>query len=159
VTFTALLCTDGSELSEQALNAGMAVLGPEARPVLLSVADTPDPELLEGTGFAGPTITPRQFDEATEGAIERAQAMVEGAAATLGLDDAELHVTGGDPGEAICRAASELSVRVIVIGTRGRGGLRRAVLGSVSDYVVRNAPCTVIVSTGEAADKTVQTDA
>jgi nucleotide-binding universal stress UspA family protein len=33
----------------------------------------------------------------------------------------------------------------MVVGTRGRGGLRRAVLGSVSDHVVRNAPCPVVV--------------
>lgn len=38
----------------------------------------------------------------------------------------------------------------IVIGTRGRGGIKRALLGSVSDYVVRNAPCPVVVTT--AAD-------
>jgi nucleotide-binding universal stress UspA family protein len=31
-----------------------------------------------------------------------------------------------------------------VLGTRGHGGLRRAVLGSVSDHVVRNCPCPVI---------------
>jgi len=35
-----------------------------------------------------------------------------------------------------------------VVGSRGRGGLKRAVLGSVSDHLVRNAPCTVVV-TGE----------
>jgi nucleotide-binding universal stress UspA family protein len=34
----------------------------------------------------------------------------------------------------------------IVVGSRGRGGLKRAFLGSVSDYVVRNAPCSVVVT-------------
>jgi nucleotide-binding universal stress UspA family protein len=32
-----------------------------------------------------------------------------------------------------------------VIGTRGRGDIKRALLGSVSDYLVRNAPCPVVV--------------
>ena len=35
-----------------------------------------------------------------------------------------------------------------MVGSRGRGGLKRAVLGSVSDHIVRNAPCPVLV-TGE----------
>jgi nucleotide-binding universal stress UspA family protein len=34
----------------------------------------------------------------------------------------------------------------VVVGSRGRGGIRRALLGSVSDYVVRNAPCSVVVT-------------
>ena len=41
----------------------------------------------------------------------------------------------------------------IVRGSRGRGGLRRAVLGSVSDHVVRNAPCPVVVTGGHAVDE------
>jgi nucleotide-binding universal stress UspA family protein len=39
-----------------------------------------------------------------------------------------------------------LGARAVVLGTRGRGGIARALLGSVSDYVVRNAPCPVVVT-------------
>jgi nucleotide-binding universal stress UspA family protein len=42
--------------------------------------------------------------------------------------------------------AGDVDASALVIGSRGRGGLKRAFLGSVSDYVVRNAPCSVIVS-------------
>ena len=42
-------------------------------------------------------------------------------------------------------AAKELDVDVIVIGSRGRGAIRRALLGSVSSHVVHNAPCPVLV--------------
>ena len=45
--------------------------------------------------------------------------------------------------------ATEVGAAAIVLGTRGRGGFKRALLGSVSDYVVRNAPCSVLV-TGES---------
>jgi nucleotide-binding universal stress UspA family protein len=37
------------------------------------------------------------------------------------------------------------------MGSRGRGALKRVLLGSVSDYVVRNAPCSVIISRISAA--------
>ena len=57
----------------------------------------------------------------------------------------------GDTGPALCDFAAGVSASVIVIGSRGRGGFKRALLGSVSDYVVRNAPCPVLV-TGNAGE-------
>ena len=57
---------------------------------------------------------------------------------------------GGEPGAAICELAGELAPRAIVLGTRGRGGITRALLGSVSDYVARTAPCTVVVGRAPA---------
>lgn len=51
----------------------------------------------------------------------------------------------GVPGEAIVDAAASEDVDLIVIGSRGRGGVGRAVIGSVSDHVVRNAGCPVLV--------------
>ena len=52
----------------------------------------------------------------------------------------------GAPGPAVCDLATSLPASVVVMGTRGRGGLRRTVLGSVSDHVVRNAPCPVVTT-------------
>ena len=51
----------------------------------------------------------------------------------------------GVPGEAIVEAAASEDVDMIVIGSHGRGGVGRAVIGSVSDHVVRNAGCPVLV--------------
>jgi nucleotide-binding universal stress UspA family protein len=47
--------------------------------------------------------------------------------------------------EAIVHLAEEIGADLIVIGSRGRGGLRRALMGSVSDSVVRHAHCPVLV--------------
>ncbi len=50
-----------------------------------------------------------------------------------------------DIGEAILRKAQETHADLIVMGTHGRGGLTRAVFGSVADRVVRRANCPVTV--------------
>ncbi len=147
---TALLCTDGSELAQAALVAGIGLLGPDTRYVLLTVAETPDADLLGGTGFTGASVTQEQYDEMHASAIGSARSVLEGAAKGLGIAPTESRVLDGEPGEAICALAGELPAQVIVLGTRGRGGIKRAVLGSVSDYVVRNSPCTVMVTRGDA---------
>jgi nucleotide-binding universal stress UspA family protein len=73
-------------------------------------------------------------------------------AAALGLANAETRAVEGSPGHTLCALADELSATTLVMGTRGRGGIKRAFLGSVSDYVVRNATCPVLVigATGTA---------
>jgi nucleotide-binding universal stress UspA family protein len=51
----------------------------------------------------------------------------------------------GEPGPAIVEAAGSEAVDLIVVGTRGRNRVERFVLGSVSDHVVRHAPCPVLI--------------
>lgn len=58
---------------------------------------------------------------------------------------AEFLVWEGDPGTSIAAAAEAENADMVVVGTRGRSGAERMILGSVSDHVVRNAPCPVLV--------------
>jgi nucleotide-binding universal stress UspA family protein len=51
----------------------------------------------------------------------------------------------GKPAAEIIRFAAEKKADLIVIGSRGKGGLERLLLGSVADEVVRTAPCSVLV--------------
>jgi nucleotide-binding universal stress UspA family protein len=51
----------------------------------------------------------------------------------------------GDPGPSIVSAAEAESVDLVVVGTHGRGAIGRLLLGSVSEHVVHNAPCPVLV--------------
>jgi nucleotide-binding universal stress UspA family protein len=59
------------------------------------------------------------------------------------LDDVEVCI--GDPGAKICRAASERGLDLIVLSSHGRTGLKRLLIGSVAERVVRLAPCPVLV--------------
>jgi nucleotide-binding universal stress UspA family protein len=55
------------------------------------------------------------------------------------------HARVGSPTAEIVALAEELGVGLIVIGSRGLGGIRRALMGSVSDAAVRHAHCPVLV--------------
>ena len=56
--------------------------------------------------------------------------------------------------EAIVHLAEDIGAGLIVIGSRGYGGLRRALLGNVADSVVRHAHCpVVVVRPAESVDK------
>lgn len=51
----------------------------------------------------------------------------------------------GDPAGEIARFAADAGIDVIVIGTHGRTGVDRLVMGSVAEKVMREAPCSVLV--------------
>ena len=58
---------------------------------------------------------------------------------------AVLHVRIGDPATRIVELAKEIAATVIIIPCHGRKGMERMLLGSVSEHVVRFAPCPVLV--------------
>jgi universal stress protein A len=51
----------------------------------------------------------------------------------------------GTPSDQIVKAAEEWSADLLVIGSHGRGGMQRALLGSVAEAVMRHAPCPLVV--------------
>ena len=64
---------------------------------------------------------------------------------TAGGTVAGAHLRMGQVDLEIVALADELGVGLIVMGSRGLGGVRRALMGSVSDSVVRHAHCPVLV--------------
>ncbi|MCA3748064.1 MAG: universal stress protein [Rubrobacter sp.] len=73
--------------------------------------------------------------------LERQREQLEAEGATV----EEVHLREGRADEEIVRLAEELGAGLIVVGSRGLTGLRRALMGSVSDSVVRHAHCPVLV--------------
>jgi nucleotide-binding universal stress UspA family protein len=136
-----LLATDGSPASElaseQAIDLAtqmgcrllvVSVLGGSSRP---------------SEAAAGQDLTPDSRASLTskaQGIVARAKA--------AGVD-ASFLVWEGEPGDAIVAAADSESADVIVVGSHGRSGVSRFLIGSVSDYVVRHAHCPVMVVRGK----------
>ena len=85
----------------------------------------------------------RSVDEARQEVAEASQSVANR------LSDAGLRATPvvleGDPASEIVRYAAEQRTGTIVMGTRGRTGLARLVLGSVARNVLVHAPCSVLI--------------
>ena len=58
--------------------------------------------------------------------------------------DYEQHMVTGEPADAIARFADEHDIDIIVMGTHGRTGLMRLLMGSVAEAVVRRSKCAVL---------------
>jgi nucleotide-binding universal stress UspA family protein len=83
--------------------------------------------------------------ESREASFDRAREMVERVAAQLEFKGfhASVSTPDADPRHAIVDAARSWKADVIVMGSHGRRGFDRLLLGSVAESVVRHAPCSV----------------
>ncbi|MBD0267559.1 MAG: universal stress protein [Cyanobacteria bacterium Co-bin8] len=75
--------------------------------------------------------------------IERLQRDSE-TAANAGVR-AEFTQSGGEPSLVICDLARTWEADLIIVGSHGRSGLSELLMGSVSNYVMHHAPCSVLV--------------
>jgi nucleotide-binding universal stress UspA family protein len=72
-------------------------------------------------------------------------ARLEGTTSAQHTLKAVAHEAGGKPAEVIVSMASDLNASVVIVGTHGRTGVQRMLMGSVAEAVVRNAGCPVLV--------------
>ncbi len=132
-----LIPTDGSAESAEAAEAGLDLAEElDAEVHAISVVDA---ELVASTTYTTGAAKneERMHEEAEENAAEAAEGARE-----RGLEAVEV-VETGIPAEKIVEYADE-NVDAIVIGTHGRSGMRRVLLGSVTDKVVRTASVPVV---------------
>jgi nucleotide-binding universal stress UspA family protein len=132
-----LLATDLSEASSSATDQAFDLAGRlEATLLVVSVID-PGSLLMPGGRFRA------RVDQVRERRELQAQALVE-RGREAGVEVSFL-VWTGDPGDQIVSAAEAEHVDMVLVGSHGRGAVGRLFLGSVSEHVVRNAPCPVLV--------------
>jgi len=132
-----LLATDLSEASSAATEEAFELAARLGASLLVVSVIDPGSLLLPGGRFRA------RIDQVRENRELAAQALVE-RGREAGVTVSFL-VWTGDPGDMIVSAAEAEHADMIVVGSHGRGAVGRLFLGSVSEHVVRNAPCPVLV--------------
>ncbi len=141
-----LLATDGSKDADLALSTAVDIAGcTNSELHVVTAAGSPDPVYAaHESGFRY-----ESYEEAMTAVKNDAQEILDEQVRKVeeaGGKVAEAHLmTGERRDQAIVHLADEIGAGLIVMGSRGLGGLRRALMGSVSDSVVRHAHCPVMV--------------
>jgi nucleotide-binding universal stress UspA family protein/uncharacterized membrane protein YfcA len=129
-----LLATDGSEYSDGAIRAAIALARRDKARLLIVGIAVYSPE------FAS---TVPGLEQA---ALDAARRSVTGPAlAAAGIDHEVVVAEADDPSRGIVKIATEYCADVIVMGRRGRRGLARAMVGDATARVIGEAPCSVMV--------------
>jgi nucleotide-binding universal stress UspA family protein len=143
IEFKQILCpTDLSEASVRSLTYAAAVARwYEARLTVLHVVPTFDPITVGPGTLNGPlqTVMPMSRLEILDemrGITERAG---------IGSIHANLSAHQGDPARNIIDQALAIAADLVVMGTHGRSGFERLLIGSVAEKVLRKAPCPVLL--------------
>jgi nucleotide-binding universal stress UspA family protein len=136
-----LLATDGSADAQLAATtaADLAKSTDSELHVVTVGPDLPFYELLEH---------PADFEDTLHGQRREAQAVLEEQVKRVeesGGTVNEKYLREGRADEEIVVLAQEIGAGLIVMGSRGQGRIRRALMGSVSDSVVRHAHCPVTI--------------
>lgn len=138
----ALLGTDGTPSSRAALARAVRLLHPEVSLTIASVAPIPS----IGAGAWAPVglaIAPL-WSEVVEDRRRRAAEDAATAAQELAVPAEEVTALG-PPGPTLCRLAKDGGHDLLVVSSRRVGLLERLFLGSLPQYVLKHAPCPVLV--------------
>lgn len=132
---TVLLPFDFSEPATEALTTARDLV---ARTELLWVLHVIPPVSTTSPGFLMGETDPEELRR-------RADTVLATTLNEAGFGDARRRIAVGDPASEIVDVAREIDADLIVIPSRGKTGLRRWMIGSVAEKVVRRAPCPVLV--------------
>ena len=136
-----LVAIDSSEHSKAALAEVRRLAWPPGTTItLLSVVRT---DIYVYADFYAPAVL--QIEGLIAEERKRAEAFLAEEARTLAPLAVEARVEHGDARLLICDIAREIGADWVVVGSHGRRGFQKLVLGSVASHVVTHAPCSVLV--------------
>jgi nucleotide-binding universal stress UspA family protein len=141
-----LLATDGSEEAELALSTAVDLANSTNSQLHLVTVGPWNPDPAYAVHEA--SLRWETYEQASEAIGKEAQEILDNQVRKIeegGGTVQEAHLRRGRKDEEIVRVAEDIGAGLIVMGSRGLGGVRRALMGSVSDSVIRHAHCPVLV--------------
>jgi nucleotide-binding universal stress UspA family protein len=148
-----LVTLDGSEHSVQALRAAIQIARKfngkltlvHVYAITVAPIVVPEPTTLTPSGV--PVVTPAEVSRMIEAAREVGQRILDDGEKEVKSENVQVESTlkEGSTVQEITRLAKEGNFDLIVIGAKGVGRLRELLLGSVSEGVMKHAPCPVLV--------------
>ena len=148
-----LLAVDGSETGTHAAEVAVELcektgselhliyVGEDAYSATLVYPEATSPEWVEREDPVLIGQLQQQFEQMSRRVLDTQAEKVREVGGTI----AQAHLRMGKAPTEIVDLAEELGAGLVVLGSRGLGGIRRALMGSVSDSVVRHAHCPVLV--------------
>lgn len=138
-----LIAVDGSRHSDHALEVGLALARRLSAEVGLVTVVDPSPAVTVEAGVPSADILSLLRQEAA-GVLEKARAAAGGLNVTA-------HQREGSPAAEILQTAREWGASLIVVGSHGRSGLGRLLMGSTAEHVARHAGVPVLLTRMPAA--------
>ncbi len=132
-----LIAIDGSDIATAALQRALRTLGPNVEFVVVEVIDPVDRVSALRSAAFDPELV-RSALQDLRGDAEQHVAAAQSQLTAGGAREAEAIVLEGRAGEVLVDYAQQGGVDLVVLGTHGRSGLARTLLGSVAEYVVRH---------------------
>lgn len=139
-----LIAVDGSEVATEALQCALRTVGTDARFVVAEVIDPVDRVSALGAAAFDPELIRDALDDLRDDAEQHVAEARERIVAA-GAQDVDTRVLEGRAGDALVDYARRGEFDLVVLGTHGRSGLARTLMGSVAEYVVRNLHGTPVL--------------
>jgi len=150
-----LIALDDSRHSDRALEFVTRMRWPAgSRVIVLTTLQEVTASLAAADAPGTVLAAPPQQRQWLEGLVARAESTLREAGFST-----EGRVLAGDPREVLVQVAQSERADLLVVGSRGRTGITKLMLGSVSSHVVTHAPCSVLVvkqagrGTGEKSEQ------
>ena len=143
--YVVLVASDLSDVSRPAVTRALEIANQRPASIVHAVYVAPLREA---------SVLPAESDASSDGVLSEAarklKAFIEPELKSfpiqgkLSVERVVAHVRVGKPAQEIVQLATDLEADEIVVGTHGRQGVARALLGSVAELVLRTAPCSVL---------------
>lgn len=141
-----LIATDGSELADRAVEHGLHLAKElNANVTIVTVTETWSASDIAARSESGETDAIQRYEEFQASVAEKTLVEAKSKANEFGIDYEAVHVRDRHPSEGIIDSADSRNADLIVMGSHGRRGIKKVLLGSVANEVISQSTVPVLI--------------